>query len=339
MKIRNRNIIHKLYFIFLDIYIFLANKFLKIKISLVYDDINNIQIPKITKLKFSSRIGLIVQGPIVKNITFKNLEYYRKLYPKLNIVLSSTDNVSQNDIYFLKKLKIFFVKSTKVDTNFSNIINQSNTCLNAAKFLKNLKIQYILKTRSDQKLTNPEFLPNIINHYKAFSDNKSKILFTSFGAHRYWPFDMSDFIIFAKTNVFISLVKLSNAEKEILQSEKFIIKKILEIRNAKTNLDWSKVIGGGAFFMKSYLNRKYKIKIKHDLNTYYRFLKSDFIVIDNYYIGIQWYKYNNLLHRDSENYYFSEKDYELTFLFWYCLYQNVFVEKNIKNVLEKVSYG
>lgn len=303
--------------------ILISFKWLKQKFFLISEDFLKTNYEKIPNFEHSEEIGLIVQGPFIKNLTINNLIYYRKYYPDICIIYSTTDQINMNTKKLLKNNKVIYMKCDYVSNSFANLINQSNTCIKAANHLEKKQIKFALKIRSDQRLSNPYFIKNIFNHYNYFSYNKNKILFTSHGSHKYWPYDVNDFIIYAPTRTFTKFFQINEINKIQLLDKKFIRDKKTLIQNAKNNFEWSSILGGGSYFAKSYLKNKYRNEPKHDLETYYSYLKKDFIVIDNYYLGIQWYKYNNFLHRDSKNLFFpKEKDSEITFLFWLSLFKN-----------------
>jgi hypothetical protein len=246
-----------------------------------------------------NKFGILIQGPIVKNFTIDTAKYYKELYNNHEVVISTDSRLSYSEVKNLQKLKIKYVNYEPIKKNQANLSSQSHSVIQGINYLKKKKVNYVLKTRSDQKCLNPLFLNNIYFWYQNFNNNKNKILFANLHAHLFWPYDIPDYFIFSTIEEVEKFFLIDKKDLNELHDQNKIKHFQRKIENAKTNIDYAKLLGGGSYFCINYLKQKYKLKkISFNLKTYYNYLAKDFILIDSYSLGLVWLKYNLFLNRD-----------------------------------------
>ena len=259
------------------------------------------------------RIGVIIQGPIVKNFTIQTVVAYRTIYPNDIFVISTDSKLQKTEIGILKKYKIKLLNYEPLKKNFSNLASQGYGVRIAINYLKKKKIKYVLKTRSDQRFLNPMFLNNIHAWFNFYNyKQKNKILVGNMHARIFWPYDVPDYFVYSNTNELKNFFSYDTTYNSILFKKKYIEKKNNDLKKARTHYDWSRILGGGSYMCINYLKRKYNLKkLKFTLKEYYKHLAKDFIFIDHYSLGLIWNKYNYYINRDHPTMfskYFSNRD-------------------------------
>jgi len=102
-----------------------------------------------------------MQGNIINknNFTYETLKIYRKLFPKIILILSTRDDCSKDEINKLNKIDVEVVENTKPDySGVSNINLQIKSTKNGLFKAKELGFKYCLKTRTDQRIYRHDFI-------------------------------------------------------------------------------------------------------------------------------------------------------------------------------------
>lgn len=249
-----------------------------------------------------NKFGILIQGPIVKNFTIDTAKYYKELYNNHEVVISTDSKLSYSELKNLKKLKIKYVNYEPIKKNLFNLLSQSHGVIQGINYLKKRQVDYVLKTRADQRCLNPLFLNNIYFWYQNFNNNnnnKNKILFSNLHARLFWPYDIPDYFIFSTIEEVEKFFLINKKDLNEIHDPIKIKYFQRKLKNAKKNIDYAKLLGGGSYFCTNYLKKKYNLKkISFDLKTYYNYLSKNFILIDSYSLGLVWFKYNFFLNRD-----------------------------------------
>ena len=287
------------------------------------------------------RIGVVIQGPIVKNFTIQTVLAYRMIYPNDVFVISTDSKLQKSEIEILKKYKIKLLNYEPLKKNFSNLASQGYGVRIAINYLKKRKIKYVLKTRSDQRFLNPAFIEETFYWFYYFNTNKyNKILSGTYGTHLFWPYDIPDYFLFSTIDEINNFFLYDISKNSELFKDEYIAKMKNKLKNAKNHNQWSRILGGGNYMCVNYLKKKESLKkINFSLKKYYSYLSKYFIFIDSYSLGQVWYKYNFFLNRDHHTMFskkFSNK--EISIFDWLKMLKGKRNFGNAKEQNEKVPW-
>ncbi len=181
--------------------------------------------------------GILIQGQFIKknNFTLNTLLLYKYIYPNINIVLSTWDDLDQNSINKIKKLNIYLLLNKKpANPGLSNINLQIVSTINGINFLKKLETKYILKTRTDQRINKNL---NFLLYFKILQDSfplqstiyfKKRIITTSLNTFKSRLYGVSDMLTFGLTNDLLKYwdipLELEKDKKMVNNEPKFYIK-------------------------------------------------------------------------------------------------------------------
>ena len=92
-----------------------------------------------------NKIGILIQGPIVKNFTIDTAKIYKKLYKNQEVVISTDTKLSQIEIEDLKISKVIYINYPPLKKNLNNLLSQSFGVSQGIEYLKKKNIKYVLK--------------------------------------------------------------------------------------------------------------------------------------------------------------------------------------------------
>ena len=163
-----------------------------------------------TTNSIQEKIGLVMQGPLVKknNFTLNTAKFYLKNFSQINIVISTW---TSDDISIFGELQAEFNERLKIIQNdepeFSGIFNlnkQINSTVAGFKSLKESGIEISVKSRTDQRITNPLAFENALRLFSYLNRHnelrKPKIIVSSFNSFRFRLYGLSDMFQFGKTD-------------------------------------------------------------------------------------------------------------------------------------------
>ena len=248
-------------------------------------------VDKDKKKKFNNSI--ILQGPIIRknNFTFNTINLYLENCDS-NIILSTWENqLSKIEVKFLKKKGIDIIISDipkyKGPRNLNLQLKSTSEALKLS--LKNGS-KFSVKTRTDCRIYLEKFDKTLLNFFNLHKSNKDsfRIMSTSFTQEKRL-FSLSDIVMFGKTE---ELLKYFPKCFSIKDFNKFGIF-LKSIKNKEKNLlkETYTVIPEN-FLCYNYLISNVDSKIEYTLKSHYNCLKKYFIIIDNSFLDIYWYKYN-----------------------------------------------
>jgi hypothetical protein len=163
-----------------------------------YDIVDVSKQGHLMQIRPDESIGVVIQGPIFKQLTFKMCDYLIKTYPKVKVVLSTWEN---EDISEFKTLlgKNFEICQSKKPSNSgpSNINLQILSTVTGINALSKFECTHILKTRTDVFLGNPQFL-NYLSWMKRKGEPRS-IVFSSFNSFLFRLYSPTDQVMFGTT--------------------------------------------------------------------------------------------------------------------------------------------
>lgn len=276
--------------------------------------------------------AIVMQGKIEhkNDFTFTTIKYYRKMYPKAAIILSTWEDENPDIISELEKIGVVCILNhypLQNEYGRGNInLQLINTLAGIEKVLKDKKIKYVLKTRTDQRIYMPYFLQYFENLLSIFkikekqSALKKRIIFMNCegASNVYYPFKLSDMLTFGEKNDIhklysIPLSTVSESE-EIVLKDKTLFPSIMslyamdykqgltkeeiikEIPNFNELVQYKMQTVAEMYiisnFIKKYIN-PFEVNENMDyLEIYWDFLKKYAVVIDKNAIDLFWPKYH-----------------------------------------------
>ncbi len=194
-----------------------------------YDIVDVSKQEELMQVSSEESIGVVIQGPIVKRLTFKMCSYLTKVYPRVKVVLSTWEN---EDVSEFKNLigENFEICQSKKPSNHgpSNINLQILSTMAGIKSLRKFECTHILKTRTDVFLGNPQFL-NYLSWMKRKGDPQA-IVFSSFNSFLFRLYSLTDQVMFGTANDITRYWSINLVEEEEIVDipERFLFKKYLE---------------------------------------------------------------------------------------------------------------
>ena len=71
-----------------------------------------------------SNIAIIMQGPLIleNHFTLNTLKFYRKIYPKCKIIVSTWDNENSEEVTRIEEIGVIVLRNTRpINTGLGNI--------------------------------------------------------------------------------------------------------------------------------------------------------------------------------------------------------------------------
>lgn len=173
------------------------------------------------------KIGLIIQGPLVKSgaFTLESVRLYKKTFKQSVIVLSTWDD---EDSRYLEKIKaeeieiVLSQKPTKPGSFNKNY--QIVSSYAGVSRARDLGVKYVLKTRSDQRMyarNIEEFLCNLLRTFSIPDgySQKERMIGINFNTRKSEPYYLSDMFLFGHVDDMISFwtIPLEDDSAHLLQ--------------------------------------------------------------------------------------------------------------------------
>lgn len=159
--------------------------------------------------KTFSNVAIVMQGPIYEDYDFtaETLKLYQKLFPGVNLILSTWKDTPSEHINLVKALGVSTVLSDKPhDPGHSNVNMQVVSTAAGVNHASSIDgVDWIMKTRTDQRLNNPNVLSYLIATAKSFPvakgfDQEYRIVGVGHGSLKYVPYHVTDQTIFGSAN-------------------------------------------------------------------------------------------------------------------------------------------
>jgi len=143
------------------------------------------------------KVGILVQGQLIPDVTFGICRRYKTLYPNSKIVFSTWEGNKHRDIQGIKNLGIKVIQNKKPEfPGPSNINLQIISTKKGLDSLSELGVSLVLKNRSDGMLSSDYLLEYLQFLFEAYSDGGKKIIipgYNSFLFRLYSPTDQFQF--------------------------------------------------------------------------------------------------------------------------------------------------
>lgn len=278
------------------------------------------------------KVGIILQGPIQyeDSFTYETLKLYKNIYPNSEIILSVWKDEEKDEIDRIRNIGVVVLENDKPETGgFINLNYQIVSTKNAVLKAKELGCKYILKSRTDIRIYETgvdKFLISLLKNFPTkYSKQKQRIIGIDINTHKY-GIGISDIFQFGTTEEMekmwnIDLIKKVTTMEEYLKFEK----------------DSTAVDRFYFEFSECYLLKKYLfingIELKPKLESYYKVLKDNFIIIDSSMINMYWNKYLGDEYKEWKNYDKFIVRSSMTFKDWLTIYSNdTIVDEKILNL-------
>lgn len=122
----------------------------------------SIKIPKNFNYTSSNDFVIVIQGPIYGEFTIQTINFYKKIFPNIHIIVSTWVGLDCKILEKLKLLDIILIENEDVCHSYDNqnrMIASTYAGISAA--IKNNPNSFLIKHRGDQRLTNINWLRNI----------------------------------------------------------------------------------------------------------------------------------------------------------------------------------
>lgn len=279
------------------------------------------------------RCALVMQGPIEKeeNFTLETLMLYKKMYPRLNIILSTWEDEDKDYLEKIKKIGVLVIQSNKPENaGYFNRNLQLKSTKKGIEKAKELRVDYIFKTRTDQRFYKPDILSFFISLLEVFPCNdflpfqKKRIIALEISAHKniFNLYFVSDFLFFGCTEDMVQLFSIPYDNRKKEEYEQAAEEKLTAKQGAEIKLNTE------IYIMSEYLKSQ-GIKPEFNIKSYWEFIKSCLIFVDYEMVGFYWLKYDyrycdnvrngSYIKEETENQYFLYL-YKFNFENWLNLY-------------------
>ena len=225
-------------------------------------------------------IAILVQGPVIKrgNFTYKAISYYKRLYPKSRIILSTW--ISENDevLSMFRDLGIEIVLSKEVINPGHMNINRQIISTRAGLEICN-NVEYVLKTRTDVILRSPSFLEFLFAFYKEQCSlgRRGRIVITSFNTYFFRPYSFNDQLQFGSV---VDLNKFWSCPlDERIQDNALAMRPVME--------EWSKLELSEVWLVRNYL-KSLDLNLPMSVEGSLIALRELFIVLDESVLSMYW---------------------------------------------------
>lgn len=277
--------------------------------------------------------AIVLRGQIVyeNRYTEKTLEFYRSVYPKTPIVVSTWKNELTDDFReACKRNAVVLLENIQPATpGFGHLNYQLETAFNGVEYVKKkLDPGFILVTRTDQRLNKFDFLLYFRNMILEFPPHGKKLQgrILTFGdilAKKYLPFSSTDFLAFgyaADILKFYDLPRLQGSGEHsyyFLHSKRFYkMRDILQratfkkfnfaeqrLKLKRFNVMINRFVDADIFWIKNFY-RKYIAPIDETtiLETWLKFIRKYLLFVDSSSVFFDWakhetFRYQTLMER------------------------------------------
>lgn len=271
--------------------------------------VSNIRNPKTNN-------AILIQGPIIENVTDSIIKFFLNQYPNDYVIVSTWNNTDKN---LLEKVRDADILILNKPPEYPGVQNRNYQIISTANGLKKayeLGIKYVLKVRSDLL----PLSPNLFNMGKKLLETfnsdfpikyglKNRIIIPESFTKKYIPYHPSDMVMLGHTEDLLLFwdIELDLRKYNMNQDNEWLTKTIIDI-----GLD----MGPTEAYLGVNFCNSIGWKINKDLLNAWDFLRQFFIVVDNNWFDIFWYK-NPLIPDVKTNIKIREN---VDFFFWQSLY-------------------
>lgn len=274
-------------------------------------NISNIPVPAAT--------SIVIQGPIItkRNFTLETIKLYKRIFPNVQLILSTWNNTDPRTIASLQVLGIDIVLNPKPNqSGISNINMQIVSTVQGLRKAQTSGALYVLKTRTDQRFYAPDTITYLFSLIDAFPlkikvAQKKRLIGLGFNTFKYRPYSMSDMFLFGTIDDMLMYWDVP-LDTRVFPTKPRTIREWTANQICETyfSIHFLKTLGHAPDFT-----------IKDSWKAY----RDYFCVIDHHSIDLYWYKYERAREYRRLRYDAQYSDEELSFQEWLMLYTHTTV--------------
>ncbi len=194
------------------------------------------------------KVGILVQGQLIPDVTFVSCRRYRTLYPNSKIVFSTWQGSRHRDIERIQNLGIHVIQNEQPEfPGPSNINLQIVSTKNGLDSLSEMGVSLVLKSRSDGILTADYLLEYLQFLFETYSENGKKIIIPSYNTFLFRLYSPTDQFQFGRTEIlqkYWSCPLAENARIEFRFAESYLLREYLSSigRNVSFTIEDSLIV-------------------------------------------------------------------------------------------------
>lgn len=286
-------------------------------------------IPIMDGLNQSQSFAIVMQGPLCKkdNMTVNSIKFYKKTYPLADIIVSTWNDESEEDVNELANLGVTVIQSEK--PRFSGIMNvnyQLKSSLAGVKRAKELGCEFSVKTRTDQRICRPFIFDSMISAIKLFPGGvgqKGRIVTLGVcSGGMFIPYHTCDFLYLGYTE---DLINVFSAPFDCRDYNEMPPKKNLSESRRENS---EKMYPPEIYILKHYCKDFLKLSGDDTIKEHWNVTKNYLVCYGMNDVDLMWNKYDRLYNLNFySSSYFNGKDspqklYTMCFDFfnWFNLY-------------------
>lgn len=288
---------------------------------------NALDVPFLQGLNQTEPFAIVLQGPLCEtdDMTCKTIEFYRKMYPKAGIILSTWEGENEAICTTAENMNAVVIRNKKpTPAGIKNVNYQLTSSLNGVKKAEELGYHYVVKTRTDQRVCKPyvfDFMQNLLRLFpftEACNQKERIIALSMHAGNMFSPYYVSDFLYFGTVYDVKNLLSAPlDTQKPFVMEEGFSRKE-----NAES------MFPPEIYIMKHYFRDVIGYPCGDTVKEYWDIVKKHLICLDRKSVGLMWDKYNSRyeLNQFWGDYFGNADNDELmatmnfTFTNWFNLY-------------------
>jgi len=267
--------------------------------------------------KVPKKICIVMQGSLLnfKNFTFETIKLYNKIFPDVDIILSTWMDGEKVILEDLKALKVIILLNEKpAFSGLSNVNLQITSTKAGLQHAFEEKYQYVLKTRTDCRIYAPDFFIHAFDLLESYPlekeisvIQKERLLSISEG-NKYALYVVPDKNMFGNVE---DMVKYWSPP--------------LDLRGTAPPSNLKSMAEHGiaeSYFIKNYLT-SLNLNFAYTLTCYWQIMSKHFIVMDWHSADIYWCKYNRYREFKGTHYFGPSSFDSFGFKDWLRVYRDI----------------
>lgn len=246
---------------------------------------------------------VILQGPVrdQDNFTCETVKFYRINMPQAEIVVSTWSDTPNEQVELLEEAGAKVILSDLPEYNGLGNINYQVVSTKAGlDYAESIGAEYVLKTRTDQRLGLPfllEYFFSLLSSFPlgsefAYLHQKERIIAAqgTTGSTMFIPYFISDFYFFGRIKDVQAYFdyELQKVQMTAEQRRKYLEK----IRKDDSVYEHHCIWAPEIMLAKNYISMKGTISIEDKVEAYWKFVKSNLIIVSHEDVQLFWPKYD-----------------------------------------------
>ena len=259
--------------------------------------------------KVHPKTVVILQGPIrtQDNFTCETVKFYCMNMPQAEIVVSTWSDTAKEQVRRLEEAGAKVILSDLPEYNGLGNINYQLVSTRAGlDYAKRIGAEYVLKTRTDQRLGLPFLLEYFFSLLSAFPlgtefeylHQKERIIAAqgTTGSTMFVPYFIADFYFFGRIEDIQAYFDYT--PQKIRMTSKERREYLQKIRKDDSVYEHHCIWAPEIMFARNYVSQKGTVPIEDKVEAYWRFVKSNLIIVSHEDVQLHWPKYD---HRKLDN--------------------------------------